>query len=139
MICLIFLISTGCAPDRTLPDWEPPVVEIEAEEPLPLCEYPDLIEIEREGIDYVALNAAGLVVLLQCIEVAEANYRVAAANAESVRAMISAYQKSAEIGDLQQDLAEFQLNELDADRRDAVVETWITRGLLAVVLVAVAL
>lgn len=90
-------------------------------------------------VDYSALDKAGFIQYLQCLEVSDATRVVAEKNAVSVEAMILAYEQSVKIGDLQQELAEFQLNELDADRREAKFEAWTMKGLLAVVLIAVAL
>lgn len=43
------------------------------------------------------------------------------------------------IGERQHDMVEFQLSELERDRRDANLEAWTYKGLLAVVLIAIAL
>lgn len=56
---------------------------------------------------------------LVCQAAEQGNYQVAAANAESVEALASLVNTLNDIGRRQQDLAEFQLDELERDRRTA--------------------
>ena len=143
--CLIFWISTaaivGCSTGQTLPDWNPPVLTEEdktAQQP-DECPWPDFTEFKYQGIFYNALDRAGFVQFLQCLEVFDSNITIAEGNAESVEALVEMYEGAVAVGDRQQSLAEFQLNELERDRRDANLEAWAYKGLLALVLVAVAL
>ena len=69
----------------------------------------------------------------------QGNHKVAAANAESIEALLNKLNTINEIGTRQHDMAEFQINELDRDRRDAELEGWAYKGLLVAVLIVVAL
>jgi len=85
------------------------------------------------------MDAVGFGQQLQCQASEQGNHDIAAANAESVQALIDLVTTVDDIGRRQQDLAEFQLDELERDRRAAELESWTYKGLLAAVLIAVAL
>ena len=74
-----------------------------------------------------------------CRAIADSNHDIAAANADAINAMIVAYNETQKQGQRYIDLAEFQLNEIEADRRDANIESWTYKGILALVLVGVSL
>ena len=85
------------------------------------------------------MDAVGFGQQLVCQSSEQGNHDVAAANAESIEALLNELNTINKIGERQHDMAEFQLDELERDRRDAEVEGWAYKGLLAVVLIAVAL
>jgi len=81
------------------------------------------------------LDAGAVKQLSICRSIADSNYDIAKANAEAVIALIIAYNAVQEQGRRYIDLAEFQLNEIEADRRDANIEAWTYKGLLSLVLI----
>lgn len=129
------MLLTGCETVRTLPEWQGEQLEASRTAPLRECNWPDIKDVAGGGfLDTPALSA-----LEQCREVAEANHAIAAANAQVINKLINAANATNAQGEKYVDLAEFQLNELERDRRDAVLESWAYKGILAVVLIAVAL
>ena len=85
------------------------------------------------------MDAVGFGQQLVCQAAEQGNYKVAAANAESIEALLTLINAVNEIGQRQHDMAEFQVDQLDRDRRAAELEGWAYKGLLAVVLIAVSL
>lgn len=132
-------ILAGCQTLRTLPDWQGEAQEVTATDPLPDCDWPQLTKVEQDGEEFFYTDTTGLGQLLSCREIANANHDVAAGNAEALRELKQALNEVLEEGDDQHELAEFQLNELERDRRDANLEAWAYKGLLALVLIATAL
>lgn len=125
----------GCSSPRTLADWQGKQSSVEVVEAEPPCVWPDL---EREG-DRFYMDADGFRQQKDCQAAEQGNHKIAGANAESVRELQSELNTVNEIGQRQRDMAEFQINELDRDRRDANLEAWTYKGVLALVLIAVAL
>jgi len=135
------ILLIGCQSTRTLPDWQGEKLEQTTTDPLPACTWPDFVEIEVNDkvLDGGFLNKAGLSSLAMCRKAAEKNHDIAAANSELVRKLIALHNKTQEQGQRYIDLAEFQLNELERDRREANLEAWTYKGLLALVLIGIAL
>lgn len=133
-------LVAACQTNRhTLPDWQGVEPLAAAQAPIPLCTWPELTRESRAGAEYFVMDADGFGQQLQCQASEQGNYDVAAANAESVSALADLVDTLDDIGLRQQDLAEFQLDELERDRREARLESWTYKGLLAAVLIAVAL
>jgi len=133
------ILLTGCQGTRTLPDWQGEKLEQTATDPFPACPWPDLVEIEVDGNDGAFLGKAELTSLAICREIADDNHDIAAANAELIRKLLTLHNKTQDQGQRYIDLAEFQLNELERDRREANLEAWTYKGLLALVLIGIAL
>ena len=132
-------ILAGCQTPRTLPEWQGEAQEVTAEDPLPDCDWPQLAKVEQDGEELFYTDTTGLGQLLGCRQIANTNKTVAAENAEAIRELKRAFNEVIEEGADQHELAEFQLNELERDRRDANLEAWAYKGLLALVLIATAL
>ena len=137
--CLLNISLAACQTNHSLPDWQGVDELAGAEAPIARCEWPDVERESRDGQEYFVMDAVGFGQQLQCQATEQANYEVAAANAESVQALIDLVNTVDDIGRRQQDLAEFQLDELERDRREATIEGWTYKGLLAAVLIAIAL
>ena len=69
----------------------------------------------------------------------QGNHDVVAANAESIEALLNAISTVHDIGQRQQDMADFQLGELERGRRAATIEALTYKGLLAALLIVVSL
>ena len=133
------MLTTGCVTERTLPEWQGEQREEVAERPPAKCVWPDIIAMNIDGEAGGFLDTAALNQLTVCRKIANATHDVATASADSVDELIRVLNKTNELGIKQTGLAEFQLNALERDRRDANLEAWSYKGLLAIVLVAVAL
>ncbi len=132
-------ILAGCQTPRTLPDWQGEAQEVTATDPLPDCDWPQLTKIDQNGEELFYTDTTGLGQFIECRLRADTNRDVAAGNAEAIRELKMALNEMVEEGADQHELAEFYLNELERDRRDANFEAWAYKGLLALVLVATAL
>jgi len=124
---------------RELPEWQGEQREEKGEQPHKPCAWPDIEPVTVSGVDGGFLNAEQLTQLKACRAIATATHKVAVANADSVDSLIGALNKTNEQGERQTRFAEFELNELERDRRDANLEAWTYKGVLALVLIAVAL
>ena len=129
------MLLTGCQTTREFPDWQGESVDETATTPMAKCKWPDIVDVDGGGF----LDTPALSQLDQCREVATTNHNVAALNAKAINRLLAAYNKTNIQGGKYVELAEFQLNELERARRDAEVEGWAYKGLLAVVLIAVSL
>lgn len=135
ILFLIGTLTTGCQTTRTLPDWEQQTVDETPADPISTCQWPDLVA-ERDG---AFVDKEGLVNLEKCRAIATANFGIAAANADAVRQMKIVNDLTQEQAQRFVDAAEFQLNEIEDDRRELAVELWVYKGLLALGLIASAL
>lgn len=133
------MLQTGCQSDLTLPEWHGKQVGVTSEQPHDKCDWPDITATNIDGTTGGFLAKPQLEQLGACREIADKTYDVATANAAAVDALIGALNETNEIGERQTELAEFQLNELNRDRHEAEVEAWTYKGLLALVLIIVAL
>lgn len=133
------MLLTGCLTTRELPDWQGQQITETAVRPSPACQWPDLVQVSVDGLPGAFLDSDALKELSVCRSTADSNHDIAAANAEAIDALIAAYNETQKQGDRYINLAEFQLNEIEADRRDANIEAWTYKGLLALVLIGVAL
>ena len=139
IICCTNIILSACQTPRTLPEWQGKEQPVKAEQPIPECDWPELVKEDRTAGEYFVMDAVGFGQQLVCQAAERGNHDIAAANAESIEALINQLNTVNEIGVRQHNMAEFQLDELERDRRDAEVEGWAYKGLLAAVLIAVAL
>ena len=132
---------TACTGAPVLPDYDLPALtaaDKTAARP-GACVWPDFVTLEIGGVSYNALDRNNWIQYLGCVDVAETNAVIANANADAIEALADMYQGATDISERQQDYAQFTIDELESDRREAAVEAWTAKGILAAVLIAVAL
>lgn len=139
MSCWTITGLSGCGTTTTLPEYQGERVEKGAASAVSRCQFPDLQKIEVDEVQHVATDAKGLKQLMACQVTEEKNHDIARDNGQALLALQKSY--NAVIATTRRDhaLAEFELNELEQDRRASAIEAWTYKGLLSVVLIVVAL
>ena len=125
-LILSVLFLSACTTTRTLPEWEGQPIDVSATRPLPRCQWPDLTP-DGKVTDLVALE--------NCRDTAEGDRHIAQANAEAIEELVRLHNLTEDQARRYIELAEFQLTEMDQDRREAVIEVWIYKSLFALALV----
>lgn len=131
--------ATGCQSLPELTRIEHDRVPVTAPNPLPDCDWPELRKVIVNSEALYVTDAAGLADFLECRTIARTNRDVALGLSEALLASKRMHNNLLTESDIIIDMAELQLQQLEDRRQEAVKENWLTRGLLAVVLVAVAL
>ena len=140
ILSIAIVASAGCGTAPTLPSYElPALTEDDKTAARPsLCEWPDFKNVTVAGVEYNALDADGWRKFLICAELFDLNVDIADANADGLEALAAMYEGAVAIAAESQHYAAFLINEIDADRRAAVVEAWTVKGILAAVLIGIA-
>lgn len=144
ILFLTGMLQTGCTTTRTLPAWQGDKIFEEVKDSVAVrpheeCNWPDIHTVTLGGNAGGFLNTEELNMLRDCRAIAEATHELTNTNADAVDALLGALNKMNAIGKAVTELAVFELNELDRDRQSAELEAWSYKGLLAAVLVAIAL
>lgn len=131
----------GCSTAPTLPSADLPKLtddERTADRPSD-CTWPDFENLVHDGTEYNALNAEAWDAFLICVEIFDLNKDIAAGNADGLEAIAEMYDGTVELSERQLHYAQFLIEQVDADRRAAVTESRLLKGLLALGLIALAL
>lgn len=142
MICLASITLsgiTGCSSFAELIPFEQDKIEAAGTEPVPKCEWPELSEGSIDGRSVVYMEVDDLALQAACQETEQANYDIAADNAEMVTETVAAFNTLVDKAEVHYQNAENELERVDDARKAANVEAWTMKGVLAAVLIAVAL
>lgn len=122
---LLIGILTGCAAEPVqLPDWEIPDATVEATQPLPL---PNTPNITLTG-EIATISAAGLRQLIAYRETAEANTIIAAENAAALEAQAAAYNDLIQAGKFMVEIARIRQQQLDVANRQLFIDRQLFRA-----------
>lgn len=130
---------TGCQSLPTVHRVDREHVEVTAKDALPDCDWPELKEGALNGVVIYYTDKAGLTELHACRVTARANQAAANGNATALRASKQMHNNAVTESAVLLDMAEQQLQQTEEARREVVKENWLTRGVLGLVLVLVAL
>jgi len=130
---------TGCSHNPTVIPFEQDKLEIIAEQPMDKCVWPELTELELNGQTIIYMDEDGLKLQRSCQITEQANFIVAQNNAGSVDDVISAFNKLIDKAQLHNNYAQNELTRVDDERQKKSMEVLGYQGLIAIILVAIAL
>ncbi|MDJ0952547.1 MAG: hypothetical protein QNJ81_02590 [Acidimicrobiia bacterium] len=133
------IIASGCSSFAELIPFEQDKIEASGTTPVPKCEWPELNEGVIDGRDVVYMEAYDLGLQMRCQETEQANHDIAADNAEAVDETVAAFNTLVDKAEVHHQNALNELERVDDARKAALVEGWTVKGVLAAVLIAVAL
>ncbi|MGI9293426.1 MAG: hypothetical protein ACR2PS_05535 [Pseudomonadales bacterium] len=134
----LIIALSGCASNPVeLPSWEPlSYVEDEVQGPLSLPERPQIATSDEA---FVTFHVEQFAVLVDYMDVAEANQSIAEDNAEALKAMGRAYNHLIDAGKMQREVAILRQQLLDEERKAHFLDNLWHRGVIVLGLIVVAL
>ncbi len=133
------IIVTGCQSTPELIEFQQDPIDIKAERPLDRCVWPELIEAEMNGQTILYMSVEGLAEQRACQVIEQKNYVIANNSADSVDAAVTAFNSLIKKSEIHMNHAENELERVNSDRNSKAMEVLGYQGLLALVLIAVAL
>jgi hypothetical protein len=128
---------SGCSSSAELIPFQQEPIEVSGTPPIEKCTWPELAEDEDRGIVY--MQSSDFHKQITCQETEQTNYEIAVNNAEMVDDSIAAFNALIEKSKVHQQNAENELERIDDARKQAIMESLAYKGLLAIVLIAIAL
>lgn len=130
----------GCGTPPTLPDLDLPEVDLEPiQKPVASCDWPTPVEIDHEGVEYVAFDVAAFSQILMCQETELANYEIAGANAETAEAYAEILRRGREHLEFLRDAANYKLEQEYERGRDHWIEAKTYQAVAVLLAIAAAL
>jgi len=141
MTCSIATIAiAGCGTPPTLPDLDLSDVEPEPiQQPVAACEWPVPVEIDHDGVEYVAFDVPAFSQILMCQETELANFQIAAANAETAEAYAEILRQGREHLEFLHDAANYKLEQEYERGRDHWLEAKTYQAVAVLLAIAAAL
>ena len=133
------IIASGCSSSPELIPFEQDKIEAKGVVPVKRCTWPELNEAVIDGRTVVYMEAEQLRLQAICQETEQANHRIATENAEAVDQAVAGFNTLVDKAELHQQNAENELSRVDEERQRKANEVLFYQGLLALVLIAVAL
>jgi len=130
---------TGCSSSPTLIEFKEDPIEIKAEGPLDKCIWPKLQETELDDNTIIYMNAEGLKAQRSCQVTEQGNYEIAKDNAKSVDNAVNAFNALIKKSEIHHQHAQNELDRVEDERKSKAMEVLTYQGLLALVLIAIAL
>lgn len=138
MTCFLLGSLSGCAnsPPVEIPEWDLTPAVVEVTEPTRLPEMPSPAGGDNEVVWF---DQEGFAALLQYAIVAGGNYDIALENAAALQAQAAAYNQLIEAGKLQRQFTQIREEQLANERQDHMLNNWVHRGIIALILIGAAL
>jgi len=137
--CSTSTILAGCSSYAELIPFEQEKIEASGVNPLPQCEWPELLQGTIDGRDVVYMEAYNLGLQMRCQETGAANAEIAKRNGEIASEAVAAFNVLVDKVEMHQQNAQNELERVDDERKRKASEVLAYQGLLALVLIAVAL
>jgi len=137
--CLTSIIGSGCSSYAELIPFEQKKIEASGTTPVPKCEWPELSEGQIDGRNVVYMSASDFPLQAACQETEQANYDIAADNAEAVTEAVAAFNSLVDKSKVHHQNAENELERVDDARKASNVEAWTYKGVVALLLIGIAL
>ena len=129
----------GCSSGPTVIQFEQNDIDTRAERPLNQCEWPELLEAVMGEQTIVYMTVEGLDKQAKCQVTEQTNYDIARNNADSVDNLVEAFNGLIDKAELHNNYAQNELTRVDDERKAKAMEVRWYQGLLAIVLIVVAL
>lgn len=138
MTCFLLGSLSGCvsSPPVDIPEWDLTPAVVEVTEPTRLPEMPSPVSVDDEGATF---DRDGFAALLAYAVVAGGNYDIALENASALEAQSAAYNQLIEAGKLQRQFTQIREEQLANERQDHMLNNWVHRGIIALILIGAAL
>lgn len=130
----------GCQSSPKVLEFNQDKIELKAEMPLDKCEWPELFEsVAEDGSAIIYMTAEGLKQQRACQVTEQSNYDTALGNAGTVDDAVAAFNSLIDKSMLHNQYSQNELDRVDEERKRKRNEVMGYQGLLALVLIAVAL
>lgn len=139
LACSMTITTIGCSSGPTVIPFEQEDIVVKTEQPLDKCVWPELQETILNTKIIYYMDAEGLKQQRSCQVTEQTNYGIAMNNAGSVDDVVNAFNKLIDKAELHNNYAQNELTRVDEMRQEKNIETWTLKGILAAVLIAIAL
>ena len=136
---ILSVTTIACSPFAELIPFEQDDLTNRGTQPVPQCSWPELSEGQIDGQDVIYMPTSELHKQVACQETEQANYDIATDNAIAVDEAVAAFNPLIDKAEMHQQNAQNELDRVDDERKRKAMEVLTYQGLLAVVLIAIAL
>lgn len=133
------ITMTGCQSSPTVIEFKQDRIDIVAKRAIPKCEWPNLNEAILNDQDIIYMTTEEFKKQRSCQVTEQANYDIAEGNSDSVDEVVKAFNSLIDKAKLHNEYAQNELTRVDDERKQRSIELLGYKGLLAIVLIAVAL
>ena len=130
---------TGCSQTPTVISFKQDKLDIKGEVPLDKCDWPELSEANLNGQHVIVMTDDEFRKQRACQVTEQKNYDIAKLNAESVDEAVLAFNQLIDKAQLHNNYAQNELDREHDKLKNEVIENWTLKGVLAGVLIVLAL